>query len=55
MHLNGTFNYANKIKNNKIYSCNLCDYTCSDLSNFKKHLQTKKHKNEKRRIKGYRK
>ena len=28
----------------KLYECKLCDYTCSNLSNFKKHLQTQKHK-----------
>ena len=25
------------------YECKLCHYSCSDISNFKKHLQTKKH------------
>ena len=27
-----------------IYTCKLCDYICSDKSNFNKHLNTKKHK-----------
>ena len=27
-----------------IYNCKICDYSCSDKSNFNKHLNTKKHK-----------
>lgn len=33
----------NYLKKTQIYECKLCNYICSDLSNFKKHLQTKKH------------
>ena len=27
-----------------IFNCKLCDYKCSDKSNFNKHLHTSKHK-----------
>jgi hypothetical protein len=30
---------------NKTYNCELCDYTCSNKTNFDKHLATRKHNN----------
>ena len=30
---------------NKTYNCELCDYTCSNKTNFDKHLSTRKHNN----------
>ena len=37
----GNKNYQ---KSTRIYRCERCDYTCSAPSNYRKHLQTKKHK-----------
>ena len=31
-------------KNAKIFTCKFCDFECSKYSNYKKHLETKKHK-----------
>ena len=31
-------------KNAEIYSCDICDFECSKMSNFNKHLLTAKHK-----------
>lgn len=38
---NDTKNYS---KSTRDFHCKLCDYSCSNMSNFNKHLQTKKHK-----------
>ena len=32
-------------QNSKSFICKNCDYTCSHISNYNKHLLTKKHKN----------
>jgi hypothetical protein len=32
-------------QNSKLYNCNQCDYICNHISNFNKHLLTKKHQN----------
>ena len=35
-----------KSKNSENYNCELCNFTCCKLSNYKIHLQTNKHKNK---------
>nr|UZT28892.1 MIGE-like and Zn finger domain containing protein [Nucleocytoviricota sp.]UZT29244.1 MIGE-like and Zn finger domain containing protein [Nucleocytoviricota sp.] len=35
-----------KSKNSENFTCNLCDFTCCKISNYKIHLQTTKHKNK---------
>jgi len=39
---NGT---SKVLKTTKIFVCKYCNYKCSDSSNFQKHINTKKHKN----------